>query len=103
MLKFLFTNLKDAPVVGGMITAAYIGSLINDLVGKSKDQNVKEEDKNKTGKELDDALGDQANDMFEEHIGPTIKEYNVPNEVVKPLREKAIEQIVANLRKKVIQ
>jgi len=102
MLKFLFENFKDAPVVGGMITAAYIGSLVNDLVSKSNEKQVKEEDKKKTGKELDDALGDQANEMFDEHIGPTIKEYNVPEEVVKPMREKAVEQIVANLRKKVI-
>ena len=102
MLKFLFTTFKDVPGIGGAVTAAYIGSLINDLVSKSKDEEPKPGDKEKTGKELDDALGDQANDLFDDNISPTIKEYNVPEEVVKPLREKAIEQIVANLRKKVV-
>ena len=102
MLKFLFNNFKNVPGVGGAITAAYLGSLINDLVNKSKDKEVNPEDKEKTGKELDDALGDQANDLFDDEIGPIIREHNVPEQVVKPLREKAIEEIVANLRKKVI-
>lgn len=42
MIKFLFNNLKNMPVVGDPIKAAYVGSLVKEVIQKGKQSPAKE-------------------------------------------------------------
>ena len=100
MIKFLFDNFKDFPVIGNFIKGLYVGSLVKELIEKGKHSPAKEELKGLTGDELESAMNDEANQMFDETITPVITQYNVPQPIVDPIKEKAIEELVKNMREK---
>jgi hypothetical protein len=103
MIKFLFNTFGNVPGIGGPIKAAYVGSLVNELVQKGKDSPAKAELKGLAGNELESALNDQANSMYDEHIGPVVAQNNIPNVVHQPIKEKAITRLVEVMRAKVQQ
>lgn len=101
MIKFLFDNFSGMPVVGGPIKAAYVGSLVKDLVQQGKNSPVKEELKTLGKNELESALNDQANNLFDTHVGPVISQHNIPSALTNPIKEKAINEIVSQMRTKI--
>lgn len=100
MIKFLFNNFSNVPGVGGAIKAAYVGSLVKDLVQQGKNSPAKDELKNLSGNELESALNNQANSMYDEHITPVVSQNNIPNAIHQPIKEKAIAQLVGVMREK---
>lgn len=101
MIKFLFNNFSGMPVVGGPIKAAYVGSLVKDMIKQGKDSPVKEELKSLGKNELESALKNQASGMFDEHIGPVISQHNIPSALTNPIKDKAINEIVSQMRTKI--
>jgi hypothetical protein len=43
MIKFLFDNFRNMPVVGNPIKVAYVGSLVKDVVKKGKESPARPE------------------------------------------------------------
>lgn len=101
MIKFLFDNFKDTPVIGDPIKGLYLGSLVKELVEKGKHSPAREELLNMSGDELEDNINTQATEMFDQNIGPVITQYNIPEQVATPVKEKAIEKLAAVLREKI--
>lgn len=100
MIKFLFDNCKDFPVIGGPIKAAYIGVLVKNVVKEGKRGKSAKELSNLTGEELEGAINEEANSIFDENITPEIKQYMIPDALIAPIKEKAIKEITAKLREK---
>ena len=103
MIKFLYSTFGSVPGLSGPLKAAYVGSLIKDLVQQGKDSPAKSELKNLGGNELESALNDQANAMYDQHITPVVQQNNIPDAIHQPMKEKAIAQLVSNMRSKVQQ
>jgi len=103
MNETIYKVFKGFPVIGPVVQAAYIGAKVKALLQKVEGMQADPRTKDKTGKELDDALADVANDLYEESITPLVTQEGIPSMVEKPIREKAVEQIVEILRKKVIK
>jgi hypothetical protein len=103
MIKFLFDNCRDLPVVGGPVKGLYVGYLVKELIKKGKNSEAKSELKNLGKEELDNALKDQANQMWDENITPQISQYNIPDALVSPMKEKAIEELTGVLKEKVVK
>jgi hypothetical protein len=103
MIKFLFNTFGNVPGIGGPLKAAYVGSLVNDMIKKGKDSPAKSELKGLAGNELESALNDQANAMYDEHITPVVSQNNIPNVIHQPIKEKAITKLVAVMREKAQQ
>ena len=101
MIKFLFDNLRNAPGIGGPIKAAYIGNLVKGVVKDGKKSSSAKELGDIAGDELEDTLNEEANNMFDEFIMPEIRANNIPDTLVKPLKEKAIDKFTVALRKRV--
>ena len=101
MIKFLFDNFSGMPVVGGPIKAAYVGSLVKDLVQQGKNSPAKPELMSLGKNELESALKDQASGMFDQHIGPVIAQHNIPTALTNPIKDKAINEIAAQMRAKI--
>jgi len=103
MNETLYKLGKGLPVVGPLVQAAYIGARVKVLLQKAKDSKDNEALREKSGEELDEALADIANDMYEEDITPLVVQEGIPAEVEKPIREKAVEELIAVLRQKVLK
>jgi hypothetical protein len=101
MIKFLFNTFGNVPGIGAPLKAAYVGSLVKDLVQQGKDSPAKAELKGLAGNELESALNDQANSMYDQHITPVVQQNNIPDVIHNPIKEKAIGQLVTVLRDKV--
>jgi len=101
MIKFLFDYCRDFPLVGDAIKVAYVGSLIKNVVNEGKQSKSAKDLSNLSGDELEGAINDEANNVFDEFIMPEISSYNFPEAVISPMKEKAIEQISANIKEKV--
>ncbi len=89
------------PVVGGPIKAAYVGSLVKDLVQQGKNSPVKDELKNLGKNELESALKDQASGLFDQHIGPVIAQHNIPSILTNPIKDRAINELSSQMRIKI--
>lgn len=100
MIKFLFDNCKDFPVIGTPITIAYIGMLVKNVVKEGKRGKSAKELSNLTGDALEDAIKEEANSIFDENITPEITKYSIPESIVSPIKEKAIDEISAKLKEK---
>lgn len=103
MIKMLFNTFGNFPVIGGPIKAAYVGSLVKDLVQQGKNGSAKSELKGLAGNELESALNEQANSMYDQHITPVVSQNNIPNVIHQPIKERAISQLVSVMRDKVNQ
>jgi hypothetical protein len=103
MIKMLFNTFGNAPLVGDAIKAAYVGSLVKDLVQQGKNSPAKDELKNLGNQELDTQLNSQANAMYDQHITPVITQNNIPSAIHTRIKEKAISQLVTVMRDKVKQ
>ncbi|CAN5851788.1 hypothetical protein BH11BAC7_BH11BAC7_36210 [soil metagenome] len=101
MIKFLFNNFSGMPVIGGPIKAAYVGLLVKDLVQQGKNSPAKDELTGLGKNELESALKSQANDMFDQHIGPVISQHNIPSVLTNPIKDKAIDELVSQMRTKI--
>jgi hypothetical protein len=101
MIKFLFDNFRNMPVVGNPIKVAYVGSLVKDVVKKGKESPARPELMTMGKDELEAELKNQANDMFNATISPVIAEQGIPSQLVEPLKEKGIDKIVGALREKI--
>jgi hypothetical protein len=102
MIETLYNMLGNAPVVGQPITMAYIGNRIKKAVRTTKDKKLDPKTAELVGDQLDSALQDQANEIFDSEIGPIISKHALPEQVVTLLKEKAIEQLVGVLKDKVV-
>lgn len=103
MIKFLFDNFKNMPVVGGPIKAAYVGSLVKEVIKNGKQSPAKEELLTMGKDDLEDALNQEANNMFDEHITPVITQEGIPAQLVQPIKEKSVDKFGGFLREKVDQ
>lgn len=99
MLKFLYDYGKDLPLVGTPIKMAYAASLVNNVIKNGKKSSSAKNLKEFTGDELEDALNEEANNVFDEHIAPEIS--GIPEPAFSKVKENAIEKIVAGLREKI--
>jgi len=103
MIKFLFDKFRDAPIVGTPIKLAYVGYLVKGIINDGKHSNSASELKTLSGDELETALNDQANGLWDDNITPQITQYSIPESLVAPVKEKAIAKIVAKLREQIGQ
>jgi hypothetical protein len=101
MINFLFNNFSGMPVIGGPIKAAYVGSLVKNLIQQGKTSPVKDELKNMGKDELESALNDQANQLFDQHVGGVISQHNIPSIITNPIKERAISELVTQMRTQV--
>src|SRR5688572_19622442 len=101
MIKFLYNSFGNLPVVGDGLKAAYVGSLVKDLVQQGKNSPAKDELKHLGKAELETALNNQANSMYDQHITPVVSQNNIPAAIHNPIKEKAITQLVTVMREKV--
>lgn len=101
MIKVLFNTFGNTPVIGGPIKAAYIGSLVKDLVQQGKTSPANSELKNLGGNELESALNNQANALYDQHITPVVLENNIPGVIHDRIKTKAISELVTVMRAKV--
>ena len=100
MIKFLYSTFGNVPGLSGPLKAAYLGSLIKDLVKQGKDSPAKAELKNLGSQELDNELNNQATNLYDQHITPEVSKLNIPNAIHNPMKEKAIAQLVTVMRDK---
>jgi hypothetical protein len=101
MIKFLFNTFGNVPGIGGPLKAAYVGSLVKDLVQQGKNSPANAELKNLGANELESALNNQANAMYDEHITPVVSQNNIPDMIHRPIKERAITELVAVMRTKI--
>ena len=96
MIKTLYNIFNWVPVLGTVLKTAYIGSLIkgikDDLSSKEPSQDLSD----LKGKELEDALSDEANDIFEE----VESELELDSTSLQLIRPKLIEYLVSKWRGK---
>ena len=97
MIKFLYTWFSWVPVLGGVLKAAYIASLVKTILNVADDRPLPEELKSKTGAELDEALAREANEIITEVIAPL--DLCMVADIV---RRAAVDKVVEALRAKVI-
>ncbi|WP_157630170.1 hypothetical protein [Thermonema rossianum] len=101
MNETMYSFLKNLPLVGPAVKAAYIGSKVKVLIQKVEgDPQATAELKGKAGNELEEALNEEANELYDSEISPIVQAEGIPEEVEQPVKEKAIEELVAALRKK---
>ncbi len=101
MLKFLFDNFKDTPVVGTPIKTAYVGSLVKNALDEGVKGDSAQELRGMSEDDLEARLNEKATEIFDEYVAEKIKDTGVPDEVIEPAKEKCIEQLVIKLREKV--
>jgi hypothetical protein len=97
MLRFLYSWFHWVPILGAIIKTAYISSLVKQLVGLSNSWSPNEQMRQRTGGELDEALGDEANDLVSEFIRPL--NLGLAADIVRRL---AVDKIVSVMRQKII-
>ncbi|HVD99919.1 MAG TPA: hypothetical protein VNB90_17040 [Cytophagaceae bacterium] len=102
MIETLYNMLGNAPVVGQPITLAYLGSRVKKSVTTTKDKKLDPKTAEMAGDQLDSYLQDQANDIFDSEVQPYISKTNLPQEIVTPLKEKAIEELTSVLKEKAV-
>jgi hypothetical protein len=100
MIKFLFNTFGNVPGIGAPLKAAYVGSLVKDLIQQGKDSPAKAELKGLGANELDSALNTQANALYDQHITPIVNQNNIPNVIHQPIKERAISELVSVMRTK---
>jgi len=103
MIKMLYNTFGNFPIVGDGLKAAYVGSLVKDLIQQGKNSPAKDELKNLGSAELDSALNNQANAMYDQHITPVVSQNNIPAAIHNPIKQKAISQLVSVMREKIKQ
>jgi hypothetical protein len=101
MIKFLFDNCKDFPVIGTPIKVAYIGYLVKNIIKEGKGSESTGELSNLTGDELEDAINNQATNQFDQFVMPEITKHGIPDFVVNPSKEKMIDKLAGAIREKI--
>lgn len=99
MIEKLYKWFGKAPMIGRPITLAYIGKRVKDCIQKNKSVKLDKETSKLTGKELEDVIKDQCRDIFKQEIQPIADENGLPEEVVKPVRDKFIAELSKELSK----
>lgn len=97
MLRFLYVWFHWVPILGAIIKTAYISSLVKKLVDLSNGWSPNEQMRQRTGGDLDDALGDEANDLVSEFIAPL--NLGLAADI---LRRLAVDKMVSVMRQKII-
>jgi hypothetical protein len=100
MIETLYNLLGSAPIVGQPITLAYLASRVKNAVTSTKDKKLDPKTAEMAGEQLDSYLQDQANGIYDEHVQPHVGKANLPAELTNPIKEKAIEELVAVLKEK---
>lgn len=100
MIETLYNLFGGMPVVGEPITIAYIGSRIKKAVATTKDKKLDPKTAEMTGDQLDSYLQDQANGIYDSEIQPLVAKASLPDAVVTPLKEKAIEELCGVMKEK---
>jgi|TARA_B100000315_G_scaffold245092_1_gene270575 hypothetical protein len=98
MIKTLYNIFNWVPVLGTVLKTAYIGSLIKSI---KEDLSSKEPSKDLSdlkGKELDDALADEANNILDEVQG----ELEIDNTILELIRPKLIDFLISKWRSQYI-
>ncbi len=103
MVKFLFNNCRNFPVIGNPIKVAYVGYLVKNLVKKTKQDESKSELKNLASDELENAVNDAAKEMFNTAVGPVLAEYSIPAQLVAPAKNRAINELTKVLKEQAIK
>ena len=101
MIKFLFNTFGNVPGIGAPIKAAYVGSLVKDLVQQGKNSPASSDLKNLGANELESALNTQANSMYDQHITPIVSQHNIPHVIHQQIKERAITELISVMRAKV--
>ncbi|MCS7076591.1 MAG: hypothetical protein NZ455_07780 [Bacteroidia bacterium] len=100
MLEKLYKWFGKTPMIGRPITLAYIGKRAKDCIQKNKDMKLDAETSKLAGKELETAIKNQCRELFKKEIQPIVDENGLPEEVVKPVRDKFIEELSKELSKR---
>jgi hypothetical protein len=103
MIVFLYKNFKNFPLIGKPIKVAYVGYLVKNLVKKTEVNESKKELINLSGNELESALNDEAKNLFDEAITPIITEEGIPEPLIRPVKDKAINKLTSVLKNKAIK
>ena len=99
MIRFLYNNFRNMPGVGDAIKVAYIGSKVKDVLKDGKKSGSVGDLGSMAGSELEAELRKQASGMFDEFIMPEITSAGIPDQLVRPTKEKLINKMVRELRK----
>jgi|TARA_B100001964_G_C14125551_1_gene550369 hypothetical protein len=98
MIKTLYNIFSWVPVLGQALKAAYIGSLIKSIKEDLSSKEPTRDLSDLKGKELEDALSDEANDIVEE----VESELELDSTSIQLIRPKLIEYLVSKWRSKYI-
>ena len=93
MLTSLYRTCGRMPVIGQHITMAYLSMRIKQSVQKNKDRKLDPEVARLGGNELDGAIRDIANDIYEEELAPMIAETGIPSMLTDRLKNRAIREL----------
>ena len=91
MIKTLYNIFNWVPVLGPVLKTAYIGSLIKSIKDDLSNKEPSRDLSDLKGKELDDALADEANNIFEEVQG----ELEIDNTTLELIRPKLIDFLIS--------
>mgnify|MGYP004268388665 CR=1 FL=1 len=97
MLRFFYNWFRWVPIAGGMIKAAYIGSLVAKIVAVANGWAKPDGFAGGSGAELDSMLDTEANALITEVIEPL--ELGIVADIV---RRAAVGKVVKVMRKKIV-
>jgi hypothetical protein len=103
MKKQTFERFKDFPLIGDAVKVAYFGGLVKNIVKDRQDKEAKSEMVNLTGDELENAIRNEANVLFDENITPEITAYQIPGPIVSRIKARAISKLTNVLKQKAIE
>jgi len=98
MIKKLYNMFSWVPVLGPVLKATYIASLIKGIKEALSSKEPSKDLSDLKGGELDDALADEANDILEEVQG----ELEIDSTTLQIIRPKLIDYLVSKWRSKYI-
>ena len=101
MIEMLYSMLGGAPVIGQPIALAYLNKRVKKTVATTKDRILDFETAGMMGAQLDSYLQDTANGIYNKQLHPYVSTTYLSEDLIEPLREKAIEELFHALKEKV--
>lgn len=98
MIRFLYIFFSWVPIIGSIIKAAYIASLVAKLKAMARNWTPSKPDQgSETGEDLDEVLTDEANQMIDGVLEPL----NL-GLVATIVRESAVNAVISIMRKRLV-
>ena len=101
MNKFIFNMCRGLPIVGNLVTVAYLANLVTQLHKKVENDPITLESRHDSLNDMDIILKEKADELFEEYFTPEIARYNIPVFLINRVKSPAINKMIPIMRKKI--